>query len=301
MKNRVLRFISVFMIALFCFGVVMCFLSAIGGIAGCEEYARIYDHPITVTATVHRHDSFLDSDDDLQFTSYIKYEVQGRTYSDVQYEKTRNESQLSAIGTQFTVSVHPENPGVLMENVASGFMTLISGLICLLFISLLVSKIHRRNLTRNHHACVDRQTAARDLHIAIRSRIPRIFWFLSTVYLTALILRYPMIFQGVYPALDLLFAVFWGYSLITCIRDSLHVRRDNFRIQRDTLSHKEEGTDSDGDPVYTLHYVGEDRSWSKSVGSDEFNRTPEGHTLQAVYLPKNSRPTIHYENGNAVL
>ena len=271
------------------------------GIRSCEDYARVYDHPLHAVATVHRHDSYLDSDDDKRYTSFIKYEVSGQFYSNIEYQDTTDSSKLLPIGKRIEVTLNPEKPGQLMKDIAEPVMAVIPGLFCLLIFSFIAGTLRRRRLTREMHASVDRDTAARDLHIAIRSRTFRPFWLGGTLYLSFLILRYPMVFHKFFGVAVGACFLFWIYCMYTTIRDSLYVYRDQFYMQRDVLIEKKVTKDSDGDPEYRLYYRGAKHSWEKAVTYDAFRSTPEGHTLQAVYLPNKKHPTIHYNNGNAVI
>lgn len=273
----------------------------IGSLKDCGRYARLYNDPIYVDAVVTDHDEYEDSDGDTTYRSYITYRLDGKKYTNVRYESTSSRSKLTDLGEEVTITINPEDHGELMKDVANPATTVMLGVFTSLGMAAAIQELLRLKLSRYQLGAIDREVARKDALIMVQSRVFRILWTLLAVLLVCLPSFYPMLFGSGYYAAAIVMCIFWAICIVRIIRDTRLIQNGNFEIRRDVLIRKEQSTDSDGDPVYTLYYKGVKGQWSKSVSYKKYLIAEEGCAIYAVYLGSSNNPLFHYdEDGCAV-
>lgn len=279
------------------FAVVVFFVAV--PVISLEHYNRVYQNPLTVTATVTVHDDY-DDEGDTDYRSYISYQAGGRSYSDIQFEDKDTASELTPIGTQLQVQVSPEDPGRLISELeGEGRMLIFSAPMLMYILSGLAGMLIRNRRSRGICGTPDRETIARDLKLTILGRMSHFFWFLIGAGYLTMWWRYPAVYQKKTLIAAAVCGVTWLWCVFRDIRDDAKVRHQEFEVRRDELVQKEYIPDSEGD-TYRLHYRSGERTWSRDVSERYYNSVSEGAKILAVYLPGEKKPSLHYDlDGNA--
>lgn len=262
----------------------------------CARYGQVCENPLRVEATVTGHDQWEDSEGDTRYESFLTYTAGGQTYENIPYERVSRAAKLTPVGTVLTVELNPQNPGELLEKMASPFLTLF---LCAVTLALVVGNLQSRrgrapgNPERRRP---QRDTMARDLRRQIAGRFCRVYWMGLTAVLGALCARFPMLFGEGYVAAALGTGCCWLYCLLTTLRDGNRVRKDQFTVTWDRLLRKDRQEDEES-ITYRLHYVNQnapDKVWVREVSQREWEAAREGSIIQSVYLPGDRRPRLTY-------
>ena len=108
--------------------VLFAFIMVVMALDDMAHYQRVWDEPITVDAVITSHDSYEDSEGDIDYYSYASYEIDGDFY-EVTYETKNSKKRLTPIGTEVQLQVSPEDPSAKMSALKS------SGVAFLIFLS----------------------------------------------------------------------------------------------------------------------------------------------------------------------
>lgn len=264
-----------------------------------EHYQRVYQNPITVTATVTNHDT-KESDEDTDYLSYISYVVNGVQYKNVTYENKNKEAELTPVNTQIEVQVSPEDPSRLISDLKSEALELFLWAIILSsIITIAYSFLIKSRRSKEMQNTSDREVIERDMKLTVQSRFFRPLSLLLLVFFVFLLLRYPVILKKEAFIAVAICAVFWLWSMYTTIRDYRYIKNENYEIRRDVLIEKKYIPDSDGD-VYKLKYSSDEKTWTTNTDKKTYEKIKEGDIISAVYLPKKKKPLLHYDiNGTA--
>ena len=258
-----------------------------------EHYRRVYRDPITVTATVTKHDMESDSED-TSYYSYISYTVDGNTYHNVQYERVNNQDARTPLGQEVTVQVSPEAPGTLLQSLKQPFSLYAEFFFLSLMASWAITSFRKRRLSTGVYSMPGSDTVTSDLMVTVRARTCRVLWLLMLVVTGVLYWRYPMMYKGGYLVAGAVYGLFWLLCMFSAIQDAKRVQNGDYTVQRDILVRKEKYEDDDCNTHYRLHYAAGGRTWSRDVTWQEYQRASEGSSVRSVYLAGGRRPVLHY-------
>lgn len=297
---------SIIAIILTAIAVIACigaFFVLVGFAATCvenlEHYNRVYQNPMTVTATVIRHDKYED-EDGTDYRSYIFYTANGTSYSNIRFENKNHASDLTPIGTQLPVQVSPENPACLISELKSEGNMLIFWVPFLTFLcACLPGFLINRMRSRGVRGTPEMETLMHDLYLTIWGRISGFFWILLCVIFFGMCWRYPAVYQNKTLGVGTVCGVIWLLCMLRNIRDTVRVRNQHFQLCWDQLVKKEYIPDSDGD-VYRLYYQSGEKTWDQNVSKKHYESVCEGSRIPAVYFIGKKKPVLHYDyEGNA--
>lgn len=258
-----------------------------------EHYNRVYKNPVTVQATVIKHDDY-DDDGDTDYRSYIFYRVGDTMYANIRYEDKDKQSDLTPIGQTVEVQVSPEDPTKLISSLVSdGQLLVVTIPLFSIMMSLVLHILIIRKRSNKLPGTPDRETIVQDILMTIRGRMFRFFWILVSVGYLLLCWRYPSQFQHKTMIAASLCGAAWLWCVCRDMRDSRIAKRQEFDIRRDTLVQKEYIPDSEGD-TYKLHFRSGDKYWDTNVSKRYFDSMSEGSTVLAVYMPGKKKPMLHY-------
>lgn len=259
-----------------------------------EHYLKVYETPVTVTATVTNYDSY-DDDGSTVYESFVTYTYQQTRYKDFLYERKHNREDLTPLGNEVTIQISPLDPRTQISKLAqnNGGVHFSSAIVCLA-LSGLYMFLQQLHLSKGLRGTPDRDTVQKDLKIKIRSRILRPFLLLCWISYGLLFLRYSVVLEATPLILAIVSFCGWLYCMAQTIRDYRNVEMDDFRLQRDVLVDKSEDTDSEGSTTYSLKYQGDSGAWSRNVPYKDYNLACVGDAVLAAYLPGKKKPTLHY-------
>lgn len=265
-----------------------------------EHYRRVYQNPLTVTATVTWHDEYEDSEGGTDYKSYITYTVDDVEYSNIHYETTGSEEKLTPLGTTIEVQVSPEDPADLLSELRDG-----AGLFLCLPIAGIIAGCWRmlaiRKRSKTGGSTPDRETIRQDALLTVRGRTAPVFFLLLCVIYSVLYLRYSMALGILALFAALVCAVCWLVYFILAIRDANNLKKDNFRLHRDVLINKWVSTNADNDDIYSLTYQSQGRTWKETVPRSSYEKAQIGDTVLAVYLPGKKKPIVYYNSHGEAL
>ncbi len=260
-----------------------------------EHYRRVYQDPVTVTATVTKHSVDSDSDGDTH-KSHVTYIVDKVRYVDYTYESKSSESMLTPVGQQVEIQVSPEDPSVQINTLKVGIF---GACICLvsvaLGLALLYGAVIRRMRSNILYAECRSDAIKRDLRLTVAAREGIPCMSLCLMFLILLYLRYPFVFVDS-PLIAVAVIVFVVLLCIffKTIRDLTRIKNDNYEIRRDILVDKKIESDSEGGDSYVLYYESRGRKWHKTVSVKKYTLAEVGDCITAVYFKKSKKPVLHY-------
>lgn len=278
------------------------FLSlAINGHVDMEHYQRVCKNPLTVTATVTKHDTYEDSDDDIHYRTYISYVAEGVEYKDIKYSSVSDKKKQIPMNTQLEVDVSPEDPSALLSDLKSTaidayvFAPITLFAIISIYVSLLTC-LCSGSLTDTK----DTEIIVKDMKLTIMSRFFRPFSFILTVYFFFLCVRYPDINLSKTAIAGAVCCIIWLWCLYRTIRDFRYIKNEEYEIRRDVLESKRISSDSNDGAVYCLTYRSGEKTWEHKTSRKYYYDTETGDKITAVYLPGKKKPLLHYDK-NGVL
>lgn len=278
------------------------FLSpTINGHVDMEHYQRVCKKPLTVTATVTKHDTYEDSDDDTHYDTYISYVAEGVEYKNILYSSESSEKKQIPMNTQLEVDVSPEDPSALLSNLRATativylFAPITLSLIISIYVSLLPC-LRSGSLTDTK----DTEIIVKDMKLTIMSRFFRPFSFILTVYFFFLCVRYPDINLIKTAIAGAVCCIVWLWRLYRTICDFRYIKNEEYEIRRDVLESKRISSDSNDGAVYCLTYRSGEKTWEHKTSRKHYYDAETGDKITAVYLPGKKKPLLHYDK-NGVL
>lgn len=271
----------------------------VNGVSEAEHYRRVWQDPVEVSATVSAHEAY-DDEGDTDFYIYIDYTVDGVAYNHIRYNSVENKTQLPPIGDKIQIQASPEDPRVLLKDLKNNPSLIFCGPMVIFLLTFACAELLMLLRSRYLPGQPDQETVVKDLRITLLANGFRPLFLLIALYMFALCWRYPMLYGDKTRGVGLICLAIWVILMVMLVKDLRKVHSGSFTIHRDLLVRKEESTDSDGDPTYTLHFSTADRTWEKRVRAAEYNLAEEGQSVHAVYLEGKKQPTLHYDRfGNA--
>ena len=262
-------------------------------IADMEHYRQVYQTPVTVTATVTKHDSY-DNDGDTDYRSYVTYIVDNTRYKDYPYENRDRKVELTPVDTEVVLQVSPKDPSRQISNLKNnGSIFGLTAVYLFLGLAGLCKLLQKRSLTKSNRSQPDRETIQQDIKTMVRGRFMRPFLLFCWLGYAFLHWQYSMLFGQLSLIVAAVCFVLWLFCMYTAIRDYRHADSDDFTVHRDVLVEKKELSDSDG-TTYVLYYNNSEKTWKTTTKESTFHRTKEGDMVLAVYLPGKSKPILHY-------
>lgn len=295
-KNWIVHVLAVIMIIpCLIFGLAAVVIPAIH----IEHYRRVYQNPLTVTATVTRHASY-DDDGDTDYRSYISYTANGVDYTNISFEDEDTKAELTAVGEQVIVEVSPEDPTALISELKSrGSMLIFTLPICLILLTLLWGAGIKSRRSKTLRGTPDRETIQKDALLTIYGRFSLPGWLLFCVGYLFLYWRYPTAVQTWVAFVAVASGVIWLWCVYAAIRDVKYVKNDAYKLHHDVLIRKEMKSGSD-ENIYKLYYKSAEKTWSRVTSEKYYYAAKEGAAVLAVYLPGKKEPILHYDtDGNA--
>ena len=264
-----------------------------------EHYLQVWQNPVTVTATVTKHDSYED-EDDTDYESFITYVYDGVKYENMEYEDRDMADDLTPIGTELTIQISPKDPTKQIEDLRRSRLLLpLSVALLALLLTAVYSLLQRRKLTKDCRGTPDTDTVQRDLKIKIRSRFLRPFMLLCALGNGLVYWRYAVLQVNFALTIGAVCGLLWLWNMLTTIRDYRCAENEDFEVRRDVLVDKQESSDSDTN-YYHLIYQSGDRTWKANTSEKNYQKAKIGDVVVAVYLPGKKKPTVHYNhNGDA--
>ena len=259
-----------------------------------EHMARVRENPVEVTAVVTHHRE-LESDDDVDYYSYICYEAEGVFYEDIRYESKSYRQDLTPVGTVVTVQVSPEDPGTLLSELQGhGNSILYTIPFWNLLFSLWVGYLIRLGRSKGLGSTPDQDTIRQDLRLTILARSSRLFFMWVAVGYACVGVKFRgLVEDWVLPGAAVC-AVICAVLLRNSFKDLNRIREGNYQLHRDELVEKNFVEDSEGD-TYTLIYRSGENIWTKATNKRHFDSVTEGSVVLAVYLPGTKKPVMHYD------
>ena len=269
----------------------------VAGLVRCITCNRYLEDPIYVDAVVTEHVEYWDSDEGGNVCEvYVSYTIDNETFPHVYYLRENSKEELVAIGEHLSLIVDPQDHGKLYKNAMNSFMIISADVIFCVMIAAFLRDFRRRHLTTGLQSSVETAALEKDLHIIIRGRMARVLWLLLTILFGGFRLAFPLLFGKGYMIAAAVTGVFWLIAMTNALIATYKVRHGMYTVHIDQLVKKDTATDSDGDPVYRLHYESGNRRWDSSVSQAEYQRANVGSTVVAVYLHGCSYPILHYNH-----
>lgn len=271
--------------------VLFAFIMVVMALDDMAHYQRVWDEPITVDAVITSHDSYEDSEGDIDYYSYASYEIDGDFY-EVTYETKNSKKRLTPIGTEVQLQVSPEDPSAKMSALKS------SGVAFLIFYTLLAAPVALAvrwiGSYKKGSGCPDYDTVRKDIKRQICTRYLLYFLPLLVLGYSLAYWQYPMTIWVAAPIAAVFCVGIWVWQLRLAIRDIGVVNAGEFELRQTVVVAKKAETDSDGDTTYILIYSSGDKKWSASVGYKVYERAVVGDRTWAAFLPGKEKPTVHY-------
>ena len=246
-----------------------------------EEYRRVYDNVLSLTAIVTKHDSYWESGDEHQsgetrYRSYVSYVANGVRYTE-EYENESKEKYLTPVGEQVTIQVSPENP---QRRVSELWGFSIAMPLILIPMSAFIAPVWRYMLRRRRNSCgtPDQETVERDLRLTVWGRYSLCFWLLLAAGWGIIYWRYQAVLGIWVLILAVIASAMWIWCLARVIRDLHNVTNQAYTQKRKTKQVTEQSA-KDSNAATTLQKT--------------------QSTLE-IYLPKRESPVLCYDiNGKA--
>ena len=259
-----------------------------------EHMARVRENPMEVTATVTHHREF-ESDDDVDYYSYICYQAEGVFYEDIRYETETHPKNLTPVGNVLTVQVSPEDPGTLLSALQGHGNSILYPIpLWTLFFTLWVGYLIRLGRSKALGSTPDQETIRQDLRLTILARSSRLFFMWVAVGYACVGAKFQGLVEGWALPAAAVCAVICAALLRKSFQDMNCVRDGNYQLHRDELVEKTFVEDSEGD-TYTLVYRSGKDYWTKTTNRRYFDSVTEGSVVLAVYLPGTKKPVMHYD------
>ncbi len=269
--------------------------AAVTLLLSAEHYVRVYEDPMTVTATVTHYSSY-DDDGTTRYRSYISYTADKTIYKNIKYENESSTDRLTPVGKQIQVEISPEDPSTLVADLKNSIYTLLfmmpaaSLFVAVLWKLILTCKKKIRVSTVPEPEIIKRD--AKMTLIGGRTVSALLLISLSFVFIG---LRYSMVISPLLCIIAaLIFAVLFLFFLNKTVRNVKYINYDEYEVRHDVLVDKEISY-TDESCSFLLHYQtnGGDK-WSTTVTQSFYYSSNPGDVVISVFLPNKKKPLIHY-------
>jgi len=236
-----------------------------------EEYRQVYKNPLLITATVVDHDMEVstvgaDETEHTTYVSYITYTVDGKAYKEV-FERENTQKDLTPIGQQVTVAVHPDHPGQQLSTLR-GFNLAMPWVLIPVAIIIAVSWDMILQPKSTVSSTPGPEKLVRDLRRYIYGRFGPCFWFLLAAGWGLMYWRYPAVLGLWLLIMAIGSGCLWIWRLVRAIQ-ALRVINDNGYIQRWAVT-------------------------SSNRASDATSEQSAKPSILEIYLPGNQVPVLRY-------
>ena len=271
------------------------YMMVISPFISAEHYISAASDPLTVTATVTKHDSY-DDDGDTDYRSYVSYTVNGTQYINLKYEDKDNKSDLTALDKEVQLQVSRKDPSKQisrLKNTGSGVAIFSPALALVLAMGW--KAVLRGRRSKDVFCTPDNEQIKKDAKLSVIGRCGPAFWLLCGLLYGFISWRYISVTGEWVIAAMIVCSVCFLWRLIVMLRDFGVVDREEFELRQDVLMGKEirSGEDSDS---YVLIYRSNGGTWEKYTNKKYYEQAKKGDAVQSVFLPNKRKPLLHYDS-----
>lgn len=262
-----------------------------------EHYNRVCENPLTVQATVTKHD-----ENDDTYYSYVSYTVNGVTYKNVKFE-SGGKKQLTPLGTTLSLEVSPEDPSQLLTRlVKDSYIVWFSAALVALFLSFLWHCLFTFKDADNPHLAPNPDEVSKNAKLRIYCDASLAFFLLLPILYMTIYWRYPIL---AYPWVLFVCGgsmALWIWRVIVSILALRNVRKNNLVVVKDVLTRKYTNKDEDDNTHYYLEYTSSisGKTWSTATDMRTHEVLALGTSVTAVYLSGKKTPLYHYDSEGKV-
>ncbi len=301
MKEKYKKVLKVVILLVCFFGTVMLGTTVIVGFSDAEQYLRVYQNPLVVTATVTEYEDY-DDDGDTDYRSYVTYYVDGIRYSRIKYESADRKEQLTPIGDQVVIEVNPEAPFETLDEmkISSFGSAIVMFIFVVPFFAYMCSVFIAERRSKDFSYIDEKEKIQKDALLTVWGRLRVILFLFLIIYSALLYFRYKVIYGNI--SLFILRTVVCVeiYCIIIAILQTIKIKRNEIAVRRAILVDKEI-SEGDESTSYFLYYECDGKIKKESTSCKLYNSSQMNETVYYIFINGKKKPLLYYNaSGKAV-